>query len=263
MALQDLRHTAVEHEPEIVHRRQALLLQQRQGRGRLLPHPRRNLVAAHVQVAQRHAGALVGGHQFVDDFLDEGVSGLQRRVHHIVGEVLHRRVDGPILGFTQQVPSGARAVARRGQAPEPGVHRLDGCAGVAWHLDLGNDFDVAGGGVLQDFNVVLLGEVAAAKRSIDLWPRPIRRRQEVDGIQGVAPAGAHVREFGKAGDLEAPALIVGDMEVQRIELVPTHQVEHAQHGLLGLEVPCHVQVKPAVTEPGRIDHAHGWEHGAL
>ena len=190
------------------------------------------------------------GHHLVDHLLDEGVGRVLRRIHHVVVEVLRRRVDGPVPGVTERVLPGAGGITGGGQASETSLHGLDRRPGVARHFDLGDHFDVARGRVLQDLDVVVR---ANRSRCRTAGRHRARIRTPAAGafaeVQRVAAACADVGQFRKPRDRQTPAFVFREVEVQGVELVARHQVQHPQHGGLGLEVPRHVQVQAAVTEP--------------
>ena len=100
---------------------------------------------------------------------------------------------------------------------------------VPGRVDLGDDLDEASCRVSDDAGVVL-GRVGAAGtafhvgRSADLGEQRARR---------------HV---------EAPALVVGEMEVQPVHLVQRDQVDVTQHRLHGAEVAGDVEHRAAVRE---------------
>src|SRR5439155_19054457 len=64
-------------------------------------------------------------------------------------------------------------------------------------------------------------------------------------------------ELGEARDLDPPALVVREMEMEDIELVAGDEVERAQHDGLRMEVPRDVEHEPAVIEAGSVHHANG------
>jgi hypothetical protein len=67
-------------------------------------------------------------------------------------------------------------------------------------------------------------------------------------------------------DLDAPALVIGEMPVQRVHLVKGHPVDELFHVFHGLEVTRRIQHEPAPGETGRIrdrDHGHGHAEALL
>src|SRR5437762_13615996 len=73
----------------------------------------------------------------------------------------------------------------------------------------------------------------------------------------MATSRAQRGELGEARDLDPPALVVREMEMEDIQLVPGDEVDRAQHGGLRMEVPRDVEHEPAVTEARSVHHAKG------
>ena len=123
-------------------------------------------------------------------------------------------------------------------------------------VDLRHDRDVPRRRVVHD----LLQVVARVE------VRPVRLRVLVDGVT-VAPGQAPERraaqgrrrthravlgEFGQPRHVDAPALVLGEVPVQDVQLVHRHRVDEAAHDLLPEEVPPFVQHEPAPLERRRI-----------
>lgn len=64
-------------------------------------------------------------------------------------------------------------------------------------------------------------------------------------------------------DLDPPALVVGQVQVQHVELVGGHQVQEAQHVRLRQEVPADVQQHAAPAEPRRVLDVTARQHPAV
>lgn len=122
-------------------------------------------------------------------------------------------------------------------AVEFGVRGLGG-VGVAGHVDLGDDRDVAGGGVADDGRVVGLGEVSGA--------------DAVDAGAGAAADGGQARP---GVDLDAPSLVVGQVQVQVVDFVLAEQVDISGDLVDGVEVPGEVEHGAAVGEARVVDDA--------
>ena len=71
-----------------------------------------------------------------------------------------------------------------------------------------------------------------------------RRRPE----RAVLPPGAHLGQLRVLLDLDAPALVLGEVPVEDVELVQRHQVQVLEQELLGHEVAAHVEVAAAPGE---------------
>ena len=96
----------------------------------------------------------------------------------------------------------------------------DGRRGVAGHLDLRHDHDVALARVLDHVADLLLGVEPAAAAAV-----------------GFGAPGADAGELRVLAYLDAPALVVGQMPVQHVELVARQQVDLLLHQRHRDEVP--------------------------
>src|SRR5690606_39114069 len=124
------------------------------------------------------------------------------------------------LGWT-----GAAAQLREGD--QGGVR-------VAGQIDLGNDRDVPGRRVSDDFRVFLL-RVEATRTAADL---------------GQA---ARLGEPRPRADLDAPSLSVGEVQMQHVDLVQGDRVDVLLHLVDREEVPGHVEHRAAPAEAWPID----------
>src|SRR5690606_33735239 len=70
------------------------------------------------------------------------------------------------------------------------------------------------------------------------------------------PPRAHLGQPRVALDLQPPPLVVGQVEVEHVELVHGHQVDEAQHPVLGHEVPGDVEHAPPPAEPRPVGDVH-------
>lgn len=62
----------------------------------------------------------------------------------------------------------------------------------------------------------------------------------------------HLGELGKIRNLQSPSLVIGQMEMELVELVHGHEVEKFDHVFLGMEVPGHVQMHAPILKPGSV-----------
>jgi len=161
--------------------------------------------------------------------------------------------------FVRAVVAGAEDVGDRpiasrrhrerpSRAGELGIGRERGF-GVAGHLDLRHDRDEAGGGVGDDLADVVLGVKAAVGR----------RFTGLLGLAGVPvlvfAVDAPSPDFGEARvflDLDPPALVVGQVPMEGIELVHGEDVDPALDELLRKEVTRTVEHAAAPGEPGPV-----------
>ena len=117
-----------------------------------------------------------------------------------------------------------------------GVERREGVqcrVHVPGQVDLGNDDDAAQRRVGLDHRVVL-GRVPAA-------------RVAVDG--GVARAGGELRV---RREVQPPALVVGEVQVQDVQPEVRHDFQEREHGRHGVEVPRDVDGQTAPGEAGGV-----------
>jgi hypothetical protein len=61
-------------------------------------------------------------------------------------------------------------------------------------------------------------------------------------------------------DLHAPALVIGQVPMEGVELVRGHRVEHALDLVQALEMPCRVEHETAPAEAWRVLDLHCRQH---
>ncbi len=176
------------------------------------------LVAAHVD---EFAGEQVD--HFVEDVLEE----YERRFVGIEEPVVHAPVGRDRGGAARAEPRVARDRRLR----------------VAGHLDLGDDRHEARRRVRNEFAHLGLRVEAAVRRGIA-------------GAGGLAP-GADARELRILENLEPPALVVGQVPVQDVQLVQRHPVDKLPDELGRLVMPRGIEHEPAPGEARRIRDRHG------
>ena len=115
--------------------------------------------------------------------------------------------------------------------------------GVAGHFDLGHDGHVAVGRVLHDLSYVFLTVESSVAFSIKA-PRLLA----VVADQRLVTPGTDFRQPRVLLDLDAPALIVGEMHLQAVELVQSHDVDELQQVLFGQKVPSRIDQQPTPGE---------------
>ena len=182
------------------------------------------LIAADVYAVRGH-----GPEQLAEYLLERGDRARQRR-----GDL---RLDSP---------AGRDLVPRAGvgrQLGQRGEHR----GGVAGNLDLGNDPDHAARCVGGDLGQVGERVVAAVRGAVAGF------RRYVGGADlGLRPVRADPVQARIAAALDPPALVIGQVQVQPVQLVRGQHVDEAEDRALGEEVPGHVQVTAAPSERGRV-----------
>ncbi len=134
---------------------------------------------------------------------------------------------------------GSCRVAEAGIGGDGGHH-------VPGHVDLRQHRHVALGGVGDDLAQVVRRVVAAVG-----LPVPRGRVAVVADGRLTAPR-PHFGEAGVLGDRHPPALVVGQVEVEHIELVGGDEVEQPQEKALRHEVAGDVEVDAAPGKSRRI-----------
>lgn len=79
-------------------------------------------------------------------------------------------------------------------------------------------------------------------------------------VTGWQAAAAHLGQLRVALDLHAPALVVGQVPVEGVELVRGHRVEHALDLVQALEMPRRVEHEAAPAETRRVLDLHHRQH---
>ena len=130
-------------------------------------------------------------------------------------------------------PIARERLRRRAVAAQIGI-RHERRVDVPRHVDLGHDRDVARPRVRDDVGVLLL-RVESAAPATDL-------RQSTDG-----------REVRPRLDLDAPPLIVGEMQVQPIQLVERVQIDEALDVVGPEKVARDVEHRAAPLEARHVD----------
>ena len=133
---------------------------------------------------------------------------------------------------------------------------------MAGHLDLGNDGDVAGCRVGDDFPGVILREIAAIGIRIVFVGVPATAGTPL--LPGCSlPPGGVVGQARVGLDLDAPAGVVGQVQVQAVEPHFGHRVDLFADEILVAEVPGDVEMDAAVGEARIIEHRAAAERVAL
>ena len=128
---------------------------------------------------------------------------------------------------------------------------------MARDLDLRHHADVTLGGERDDLADLVLG----------VEERPVfARRTFGNGIEqmlvrlGIRTLRGDRGQFRVAVNLDTPALVVGEVPVENIELVLRHQREEAFHGLHAEEVAAFVEHQPAPPERREVLDLYTGEH---
>ena len=119
--------------------------------------------------------------------------------------------------------------------------------GVARHLDLGDDGDVALGGIAHDVaNLLLRKEIGAIGNAV------VGGRAQTVADEGLVALRSEGSQLGIAFDLDAPPLVIRQVPMEAVELVGGQDVEVAFHLLDREEVAHDVHVCSTIGEVGRI-----------
>ena len=175
----------------------------------------------------------------------------REEVRHFGQDVLqedHRLFLADVEDLVRDAPFGANLVGTCAAAQfRVGGQRRDHVAGK---VDLGDDGDAQFVRVCDDVPDLVLGVVSAVADAVVALP--------VLGDHRAVAEGADLREFGIALELDAPALVLGQMPVEAVELVHRHDVEVAFHFRYAEEMASAVEVRTPVAEARRIlDHDGG------
>ena len=165
-------------------------------------------------------------HEFGEHVLEEGVHFLIAGAEDVVGNA----PAGPDLIGT----AGAAQLWISGQ----GSHH------VAGEVDLRDHDNAAFGSIVHDFLHLVLGVEAAVADAVVGVP--------VHLDDGTVAPGANFSELGIFLDLHSPALVLGKVPVEAVELIGCHHVQVALGFLDGEEVAAGIQVHAAIGEAGLV-----------
>ena len=175
---------------------------------------------------------------------------LGREDVHDLGEDILQEGEGLFLAYAKDIfghaPAGPNLIGTAGAAQ----FRIGGEGGdhVAGQVDLGDDGDVALGGIGHDLAHLVLGvEAAVADAVVGV---------EVLADAGSVAPGTHFRELGVLFDLHAPALVLGEVPVEAVEFVGGGDVDIALGLLDAPEMAAGIQVDAAVVETRGVQDAH-------
>ena len=122
---------------------------------------------------------------------------------------------------------------------------------MAGHVEGRDDLDLPGLGCAQDLDVIRLCQKAVG-RGVRIGIGAELGLQA--GLLAVVEAAkrADLRQLGQRRDLEPPALVVAQVQVQLVELVGRHLLDKLQDFVAAVEVAAEVDVQPAERQPRRI-----------
>ena len=128
-----------------------------------------------------------------------------------------------------------------GEAAEFGVGG-DGGGAVPGDFHFGNHGHAAPAGIFHDLAYVILGIEPSVGDAV--------ANAAVPG--GFLAPGSHLGKFGILVDLDAPALVFGEMPVEHILLVHRHQVDELHYLFFREEETAAVEEQPAIPEFGFV-----------
>src|SRR5688572_14074343 len=79
-------------------------------------------------------------------------------------------------------------------------------------------------------------------------------------VECVPAPRADAGELWQRANFEAPAFVVGEMPVQAVELVKSHQVEEFFYAIFGLKISGDVEMQAAIAKPRRVFDMDRVEH---
>src|SRR5439155_24488261 len=120
---------------------------------------------------------------------------------------------------------------------------------MARHLDLRHDGDEPRLRVRDQLRDVVLGVKAAMRLAVEA---PLGGVAVGVPDERLAPPRADLREAWVLADLDAPPLVVGEVQVQPAELMERGEIDELLHELLRHEVARHVQENPPPAEPREV-----------
>ena len=210
------------------------------------------LVTTKVPGFQRMAGAFVHRLYFANQLTDEIVGGIHAGIDIAVVIELHRQVLGVVLRVDQAVRGcGLRisvfqlAIAR--------LHRHHRGTGVGRHIKFRHHLDMAICRVAQDF-LVVSDAVETTAKVIRIGTGSQLGQQAAVFFQIETALAANLGQFRQAGNLQAPALIIGQVEVKPVELVGRHLIQQLDNHFFAVEVAAHVHKHAAVREARCVFH---------
>ncbi len=181
--------------------------------------------------------------------------GAREEVAELVYDV-HAKLQGPVLEVQHlgvHAPAGAHLAAPvRTCVTKFGVRR-ERSQDVSRHVDLGDDRHMTGCSERDQLAKILLRVKAAVRNAVEA---PLTR---VPGGR-LPPPRAHLDQEGVTIDRQAPALVVGEVQMEDVALVEREELDELQQEGLRHEVPAHVQVRPAPDEAWAVFDDERIEH---
>ena len=122
-------------------------------------------------------------------------------------------------------------------------------AAVSGQVYLRDDLDMALGSVFHDLAYLLLSIISA----VAVMTLTVGGRTHLI----IAPPCALLCQLRILADLNPPAVVIGQMPVETVELMVGHPVYETEHMVHIVECSGHIQHRTAIAVPGSIFHDHG------
>ena len=202
---------------------------------------------------ERRPRLLVHRGERIDDGIDEAIGRGQADVERVVVIMLDAAIFGRVRRIDQAIGVGLRRLARGQQARVANLHRLDRGAAVTRHIDRRNDLDLPRRCRLHDRDIVG-GSQVTIDRARPVGTGAELRQQARLFLQVVAPFRPDLGQFGQRRNLDPPAFVVGEMEVQLVQLIRRHRLDQFQDLVAAMEIAAQIDVQPAKAIFGGVHH---------
>src|SRR5207237_5814029 len=166
--------------------------------------------------------------------LEHFVEDVFEKAKHVVRDTQHVICDAPVREYLDGLAG----------VPELGICRDRG-HGVPRHLYLRHDGDPALGRVTYDLADIVLRVETAVWFAGELAEGRILRSRSGHRVLAECADGGQLRVLL---DLDAPALVLGQMPVEDVELVQREEIDVLEDEFLRHEVAAHVEMAPAPGE---------------
>ena len=196
------------------------------------------------------AGFFIHLLQLLDHAVDEAVNVVAGDIEHVIMEALCRRIDRSVFIVPQAELLGS------GIIDGATLHRHDGGTGMSGGLNLGDDTHTMGPSIFQEINELGTREIAVSTLGLVIGVAVARDglSHEILLIKGTTAARSHLRQLGEARNFKSPTFIIGEVELQGIELIIGHQVDESVQILtLSHIIARDVKHQTSVTEVGPVN----------
>lgn len=120
---------------------------------------------------------------------------------------------------------------------------------MARNINLGDNADVMPGSIAQNLSEIFTGVITAARGvCIGIPAAAVKRVKTVALGQRMPAPRSDLGQFFEPRNLQTPALVIGQVQMQDVHLIERQQIYQAENILLGSKVACHVKVQSAVLQ---------------